>query len=374
MSGIYIHIPYCKQACHYCDFHFSTSLQNKQQMVDALSQELKLRKDYLADPLIQTLYFGGGTPSILSTSELAQLIETSREEFVLSENLELTLEANPDDLNLTKLHELKSLGINRLSIGIQSFDDALLKYFNRSHDRRTAIQAVRDAREAGIDNISIDLIFGVPNQSLEMLADDLRQALSLETPHISIYGLTIEEKTVFGKWHKQNKLTPIDEDLASEHLSLIMTTLETAGYVQYEISNFCKPDYQSRHNSSYWAGTHYLGIGPAAHSYNGSSRQYNISHNNKYIQAIHAHQLNHEIEVLTQDEKITEMILTQIRTIAGIDMMELKSQLGYDMIHEKKKELSQLTQSGLLSIQNDRLILSKKGKLLGDYITELLIP
>ncbi|PIB37284.1 hypothetical protein BFP72_18645 [Reichenbachiella sp. 5M10] len=374
MSGIYIHIPYCKQACYYCDFHFSTRLQNTQQMVDALVSELKLRKDYLTDPLIHTLYFGGGTPSILDTSQLKTIVDAVRTHFVLDPEAELTLEANPDDLTPDKLRALQGIGINRLSIGIQSFDDQILRSFNRSHDRNQALEAVRHAQEIGLTNLSIDLIFGVPDQSLAMLSHDLDTALSLGTPHVSIYGLTIEEDTVFGRWHKQNKLTPIDEELARQHLIHIMDRLQSAGYQQYEISNFAKANHQSKHNSSYWFGTHYLGIGPAAHSYNGHSRQYNIAHNIKYIQGVEEQSLNYELEQLSPTDKITETILTQLRTAQGVNLAQLRAEHDYDVTQVKNKLLTQLVEEKLVLLQNDRLLLTHQGKLLCDSITEGLIP
>ncbi|WP_353935902.1 radical SAM family heme chaperone HemW [Reichenbachiella agariperforans] len=374
VSGIYIHIPYCKQACYYCDFHFSTSLQNKQQMVEALKKELKLRTTYLSDPVIHTLYFGGGTPSLLDSHELADLIEMVRETYQLAPNAELTLEANPDDLTTEKLTQIKALGVNRLSIGVQSFDDEILQYFNRSHDSSAAITSIREAQGLGIENISIDLIFGVPNQTRAMLQKDLDMALSLDTPHISIYGLTIEEDTVFGKWHQQNKLTPMDDDLAGQHLMLIMETLSAAGYEQYEVSNFSKPGWRSHHNSSYWSGTHYLGIGPAAHSYDGDSRQYNVSHNTKYIKALKNGELDCEIETLSQKDKITEFVLTQIRKSEGINLEQLRRQLDYDLQRTKAAELSQLLAEQLVYIEDNSLTLTQKGKLLGDWVTEQLIP
>ncbi|MCV9388660.1 radical SAM family heme chaperone HemW [Reichenbachiella ulvae] len=374
MSGIYIHIPFCKQACYYCDFHFSTNMQNKQHMVEAMKKELILRKEYLIDDKIETLYFGGGTPSLLDQPALTSLIDTVKTHYQLDPEAEITLEANPDDLSMEKLKELKELGINRLSIGIQSFDDQILSYFNRAHDSQMARQSVADAQEVGIENISIDLIFGVPNQSLVQLKKDLKSALALQTPHISIYGLTIEEDTVFGRWERQNKLTPLDEELASQHLQLIMDRLENAGYEQYEISNFSLPGYRSRHNSSYWAGTHYLGIGPAAHSYDGDSRQFNIAHNAKYLKALAQDTFPAEKEILSREEKITEMILTQLRKKEGLSLKSLKGDLGYDLHKERGAKLKDFQEEGLTLCLDEILTLTQKGKLLCDWITEELIP
>lgn len=343
-------------------------------MIEAMKKELLLRKEYLSDTKLETLYFGGGTPSLIDSDMLASIIDTVRTHYHLDPDAEITVEANPDDLSLDKLTELKAMGVNRLSIGIQSFDDKILRFFNRAHDSQMAKQAVALAQKIGITNISIDLIFGVPDQSLHNLEKDLERALALQTPHISIYGLTIEEDTVFGRWERQNKLTPIDEDLASQHLQTIMDRLSSAGYEQYEISNFSLPGFRSRHNSSYWAGTHYLGIGPAAHSYDGDSRQFNVAHNIKYLKALEKNELAFEREILSSEEKITEAILTQLRKIEGLDMKWLKSSWGYDLIKERGSKLKDFQEEGLILCSDEILRLTDKGKLLCDWITEELIP
>ncbi|WP_422360602.1 radical SAM family heme chaperone HemW [Reichenbachiella sp.] len=373
MAGIYIHIPYCKQACHYCDFHFSTNLNTKSDLIEAILKEIELQKDYLLGETIETIYFGGGTPSILSIQELSDVLHKIYENFQISENSEITLEANPDDLGRPKLEELKVAGINRLSIGIQSFDDQILSYFNRAHNSKMALDAVKYAREIGFENISIDLIFGVPNQTLEALKNDLEQALELNTPHVSIYGLTIEEDTVFGKWEKQNKLTPLDEDLAAEHLVLIMDTLAAVGYEQYEISNFCLQGFESKHNSSYWHGKKYLGLGPAAHSYNGVERQFNYAHNIKYIKSIQSDKLPFTIEKLSAEDQVNEAILTQLRLKDGINHADLKQIHDFDLIKERRVLINEFIQKNMLELNGNFLSLTSNGKLLADFITEKLI-
>ncbi|MEO9803203.1 MAG: radical SAM family heme chaperone HemW [Reichenbachiella sp.] len=373
MAGIYVHIPYCKQACHYCDFHFSTNLTTKSDLIEGILKEIDLQKKYLAEEIVETIYFGGGTPSLLSTFEFSTILERIRQNFLIGQSPEITLEANPDDLTSAKLAELKSVGVNRLSIGIQSFDDDLLSYFNRAHDNEMAVKSVREAKKLGFTNLSIDLIFGAPDQSLAALEADLDQALKLRTPHISIYGLTIEENTVFGKWQKQNKLNSLDDDIAAAHLELIMETLENAGYIQYEISNFCLPGFESKHNSSYWYGTWYLGIGPAAHSYNGKSRQYNQAHNIKYIQGLKNNELPFTIENLSEKDQINEFIITQIRLKKGIDCQYLIKHYSFDLLSTKSEAIENFNKVEMLETESNFLRLTPKGKLLADFITEKLI-
>lgn len=373
LAGIYIHIPFCKQACYYCDFHFSTNLATKSDLIEAILKEIDLRQNYLGEEIVETVYFGGGTPSLLSGLELSTILKRIRQNFVMDQNPEVTLEANPDDLSPAKLTELKSAGINRLSIGIQSFNDETLSFFNRTHNAKMAIAAVKDSKKLGFDNISIDLIFGVPHQALANLEADLEQALQLKTPHVSIYGLTIEENTVFGRWQKQNKLKPLEDDLAAAHLELIMEMLANAGYVQYEISNFCLPGYESKHNSSYWHGKKYLGIGPAAHSYNGYSRQYNPAHNIKYIQHLKNSKLPCTIENLSREDQINELILTQIRLKEGIQYQLLKELHSFDLLGMKSSEIENFGRLKMLEIEDNFLRLTPKGKLLADFITEKLI-
>lgn len=373
MSGIYIHIPYCRKACHYCDFHFSTNLSTKDKLIDAVVEELKLRKDYLDQKEVQTIYFGGGTPSLLSEKDLHRILETIYSHFTVSKP-EITLEANPEDLTLEKSNELAALQINRLSIGLQSFNDDYLKLFNRNHDASTSLEAIKNARLAGFKNISIDLIFGIPNQSVEMLRKELKQVIELDTEHISLYGLTIEEGTVFENWNKNGLLGEIDEEIAAHQFKTIMDELASAGYLQYEISNFCKPAFKSKHNSSYWEEKHYLGIGPGAHSFNGTSREYNIKNNIKYIRSISGGSIPSEIEYLSDEDKINEAILISLRTSSGVDLQSLHSNLNFDLLKNKKTVIEEMIASEHLLLAENHLSLTSKGILVADNITERLTP
>ena len=314
MAGIYLHIPFCKQACHYCDFHFSTNTKFSTELVDALKKELILQKHYLNDEKVQTIYFGGGTPSLLLAKDLNTLLSTIRQHFALDTSVEVTLEANPDDLNEEKLVQLKDIGINRLSIGIQSFDNGILKFLNRAHDASMAVKSVEEARALGFNNISVDLIYAIPGQDLNSWKKNIAKAIKLDTEHISAYSLTIEERTVFGRWAAQKKISVPDNDASAADMILLIDALEIAGYQHYEVSNFSKPGYLSRHNSSYWKDEKYLGIGPSAHSYNGTMRQFNISNNYHYVKAIQSGRVPATPEILNRADQINDWILTTIRT------------------------------------------------------------
>ncbi|MEQ9288414.1 MAG: radical SAM family heme chaperone HemW [Cyclobacteriaceae bacterium] len=372
MAGIYIHIPYCKQACHYCDFHFSTNLKTKPDLIGAICSEIKLRDNYLSSNKINTIYFGGGTPSMLTSPELEAILRAVYEQFEVSGKAEITLEANPDDLSDENLKNFRSQGINRLSIGIQSFNDSFLKKFNRAHTADMAKEAVDKARIAKFDNISVDLIFGIPDQSLSEFKDDLQKVIGLNPEHVSIYGLTIEENTVFGKWEKSKKLKPIDEEIAAQQFELIMDYLPEAGFRQYEVSNFCREGYESRHNSSYWDGKEYLGVGPSAHSFNGKTRQYNITNNMKYIHSIAKGEIPCEVEVLSKTDRINEYILTKIRTEPGICFEEMKSRFGFNFEKIYEEKIKYYRNTGLI-LTNDRLVLTKAGRLVADAITASFI-
>lgn len=373
MAGIYLHIPFCRQACHYCDFHFSTQLAQKGRLTEALALEAKLQQDYLKGEKVQTIYFGGGTPSLLSQQELDQLLNTLANTFSLATDLEITLEANPDDLTATKLKELKAGGINRLSIGIQSFHEAHLQFMNRAHSAEQASQCVPLAREAGFDNISIDLIYAVPAPDHSIWQQDLQKALELKPEHISSYCLTIEPQTAFGNWLKKGRLKAIDDEYAAEQFEQLLQSLRQAGYEQYEISNFCLPGSYSRHNSSYWQQQTYLGLGPSAHSFNHDSRQFNIRNNSRYLKAIEAGQLPFEKEELSRENMINEYLLTGLRTKWGCSLSYLKEQYGYDLRHEQGRLLEELFRQKLAQLQGDKLILSDSGKLLADGIATQLM-
>lgn len=320
MAGLYLHIPFCAQACHYCDFHFSTNLRTRSEIVDALRKELGMQQHYLQNEPLATIYFGGGTPSLLDARELEAIFSSIREHFTVEQSAEITLEANPDDLTPQRLESFRNLGINRLSIGIQSFDDDVLKFLNRSHNSQAASQCVIRARQAGFNNISVDLIYAIPGQNDSAWTENIRQAIGLQPNHISSYSLTIEEKTVFGKWSSKGTLNAVSDDIAAVQFETLMTILEKEGFDHYEISNFARPGFQSQHNSSYWRQQKYLGIGPSAHSYNGESRQFNISNNTAYQKAIQTGKIPFEREVLTVEDRINEYLLTGLRTSWGCDL------------------------------------------------------
>lgn len=368
MAGIYLHIPFCKQACYYCDFHFSVNTTLKGELVKALTRELELQVNYLEQEPIETIYFGGGTPSLLTNSELQGLLNTIYKHHKVVSGAEITLEANPDDLDLEKLKALAGAGVKRLSIGIQSFDNSILKFLNRAHSAYEATQCVEDAYRAGINNLSIDIMFGLPGQQETGLRSDLAQAVALNPPHISVYSLTIEDKTVFGKWAAQGKLKIDGEAEAAHQFEIVMDTLQENGFVQYEISNYAKPGFESRHNRSYWQRKKYLGIGPSAHSYNGETRQFNISNNHRYVQALAGGQIPFEREVLTRENKINEYIFTSLRTSAGCSLTVLKQDYNFDLTAQASQTLSRMVATNLIVLKNETLQLTRAGKLVADQL------
>jgi oxygen-independent coproporphyrinogen III oxidase len=368
MAGLYVHIPFCKQACHYCDFHFSTNQQVKTELVEQIAHELLLQKDYLQGEPLETIYLGGGTPSLLAAAELDILFSAIHKNYRVSTTPEITVEANPDDLTPEKLRELKPFGVNRLSIGIQSFDEAVLRFLNRAHTANEAVECVELARNAGIKNISIDLIYSIPGQPEEVLKKNLDKAFALLPTHISAYSLTVEEKTVFGKWAKQGKLVAMDDDKATAQFELVMDSLTRQGYQQYEISNYCLPGYESKHNTSYWQQKKYLGVGPSAHSFNTLSRQFNINNNHLYIKNIKEGKVPFEREILTTQNKINEYLFTSLRTKHGCSLTLLANQYGHDLLKVNDHYISQLLKKELITLTGDTIILTRAGKLLADQI------
>lgn len=366
MAGLYIHIPFCKQACYYCDFHFSTNRKFTGELVSAVAEEMKLQRGYLGDAALETIYFGGGTPSVLTGEEFNILFEALERHYRLGNAMEITVEANPDDLTREKLHMLKTAGVNRLSIGIQSFDDAVLVFLNRAHNTKQAVDSMALARKTGFENISIDLIFAIPGQSLDQWRRNIAQAIALSPEHISAYALTIEEQTVFGKWKKSGRFRATDEETAAQEFEVLMDEMDKAGYLQYEISNFCRPGFASRHNSSYWRGAHYLGVGPSAHSFNGTTRQFNISNNHLYLSSIRQGTVPFEREVLTSSNKINEFIFTSLRTAQGCDLAQLKDAFGYDLYQHPIVE--SILHNQLAVVEGSMLRLTRNGKLLADKI------
>ena len=369
MAGIYIHIPFCKQACHYCDFHFSTLLQNKSSFLNALKKEITLRKKYLENEMISTIYFGGGTPSLLSKIELMDIFDTLNQHFMIHPEAEITLEANPDDLTELKINELKDTPINRLSIGIQSFYDEDLKLMNRAHSSDEALKAVKLALSNGFENITIDLIYGIPTLTHHNWRNNLQIAFALNIKHISAYCLTVEPKTVLAHQVKIGSVKNVDEQHSSEQFEIMLDAMHSNDFVQYEISNFCKDGAYSKHNSSYWLKEKYLGLGPSAHSFNGSSRQWNISNNALYIQSLDKGELNFEKEELTINQCYNEYILTSLRTIWGIDLDYLEQAFGSGYLSFFIEEVQPYIQSGHVLNEEKKIYLSDKGKLIADKIS-----
>lgn len=372
MAGIYIHIPFCKQACHYCDFHFSTNLSRTQEMVDAITLEIEKRKEYLPkNSIINTIYFGGGTPSLLSTQQLEQILETISKHFILDLE-ELTIETNPDDLKKEKLKELRSIGIDRLSIGIQSFDAHILKYYNRAHNAEESLQAIDLAKNSGFEKLSIDLIYGFPSENHQLWERDLAIAIQQDPGHISSYCLTVEPKTALGNWAEKGKFKPASEDFAADQFEMLQESMEKANYIQYEISNFGKINQFAIHNKNYWQNIPYLGIGPSAHSFDGKVRGFNIANNTKYISALKTESIPFTVEPMTSEDLVNEYILTSLRTIWGTDIDFLKNRLGDSFLTDKANLLSQLQSEQLLEIKDNHFLLTKKGKLLADSIAASL--
>ena len=371
MSGIYIHIPFCKQACHYCDFHFSTSMKKKDEMVLALAKELQLRKDefqYDAEfPCIETIYFGGGTPSVLNVEDIQLLIDTVRQDYPVSQNPEITLEANPDDLSEENLKAFAAIGINRLSIGIQSFFEEDLKLMHRAHDSVQAKKCLEFATRY-FDNISLDLIYGIPGMTNERWQQNIETALSFGIPHISSYALTVEPKTALNKLIQTGKVAAPKDEVAQEHFLILVETLEAKGFLHYELSNFGKENYFSRNNSAYWLGKKYLGIGPSAHSYDGVSRSWNVANNALYLKAIQNGELPREVELLSQEDRYNEYIMTGLRTIWGVSLVRIEQEFGPDYLNYLKQQSQKFISDGLLIITDGILKPTLKGKFLTDGI------
>ena len=367
MAGIYIHIPFCKQACHYCDFHFSTNLQLMEPMMDSILLELQLRKAYLKGEAVDTIYFGGGTPSLVPAKFLEKILDQISALFPGSKQ-EVTLEANPDDLHPQALATWKSLGIDRLSLGIQSFQDQILKAYNRAHNSKEATQAIQLARAAGFEKFSIDLIYGYPHSDHRLWQLDLEEALRLDPGHLSAYSLTIEPKTTFGNWTKKGKFSPAEDEFVAQQFEYLQEQCDKVGYLQYEISNFSRPNQAAVHNSNYWKRSPYLGIGPSAHSFDGNSRGFNPSSNTSYTKALAAGSLPFVLEELTPEECINEEILTGLRTSWGLDTGSLAERYHLDILEIKKDSITKLTELGMIHTEAKTLTLTRKGQLLADSI------
>jgi oxygen-independent coproporphyrinogen-3 oxidase len=379
MAGIYIHIPFCKKACHYCNFHFSTTLNLKKDLVEALLLEIELtssygnsRGAYLANQTIETIYFGGGTPSLLDEDELNNIILHLNKHYIIAADAEITLEANPDDISFKKLIQWKNAGINRLSIGIQSFFIEHLVWMNRAHSAKQSVTALEAAMQEGFNNISIDLIYGIPGLDNDQWKYNVDQAIKLGIPHLSCYALTVEPSTALHKMIQQKKSADIDPEKQAEQFLLLTDWVEAAGYDHYEISNYARPGMRSRHNSSYWQGKHYLGLGPSAHSFNGSSRQWNIANNVLYIQSLKKNILPAEVEMLTPVQQLNEYIMTALRTIEGISIENIGRLFGNDAAEHIHKLSKNYIAEGKIKYDGSSFQLTREGRLFADGIAAQL--
>ena len=366
-GGLYIHIPFCKQACHYCDFHFSTQMGKKEAMVTALAKEIRLRKNEFENDIVETIYFGGGTPSVLTALEIEFLITKVYENYSVIDNPEITLEANPDDLSNNKIIELAKSSINRLSIGVQSFFEEDLKLMNRSHSAKQAIDSLSVATRY-FNSISIDLIYGMPNMTNERWRQNIEKAISFQIPHISSYALTVEPNTVLANFVKKGLVKPVADEVAQDHFNILNDVLSAAGYSCYEISNFGKQGYFSKNNSAYWQQKKYIGIGPSAHSFDGVRRGWNVNNNPKYIKAITANELPMEMEVLSKTDKYNEYVMTGLRTIWGISIKKIASEFGENYKEYLLQQADKYITDHLLYLDGDTLCTTKKGKFLADGI------
>lgn len=371
MAGIYIHIPFCKQRCSYCDFHFSTNLNSKSELVEMIAKELTLRKNEITEPL-ETIYFGGGTPSLLTQPELDLIFNSIYKNYNVKSTSEITIETNPDDLTESKIKDFKSFPINRFSIGIQSFFDEDLKLMNRAHNSAEAVKSVKIAQENGFENITIDLIYGGQTTSDEMWQKNLGIALGLNVPHISSYALTVEPKTVLDHQIEKGKIENVDEAKQERHFKMLCETLAANHFIQYEISNFGKEGFFSQHNSNYWKGKSYLGIGPSAHSFDGKNRSWNIANNSVYIKNLKENKIPNEVESLSENERFNEMMMIGLRTIYGIDLIKIQNEFPEEFYSDLMNEIQPLIQENLIQQIDSLLTLTQEGKFLADGIASSL--
>ena len=373
MAGIYIHIPFCKRRCIYCDFFSTTQSEKKPTYVHSLCQELEMRENYLEGEEIETIYLGGGTPSQLTEEELNEIFTSLYNIYKVKEDAEITLEANPDDLTPEYVSMLRRLPINRISMGIQTFQEETLKLLHRRHTARQAIEAFQRCREAGFRNISIDLMYGLPGETLDTWKEDLQQAIALHPEHISAYHLIYEEGTALWKLREEHQVEEADEDLSVTLFKTLINELKQAGYQHYEISNFCLPGLHSRHNSSYWTGKKYLGCGPSAHSFNGSYRQWNIASLDNYLKGIASGKPNYEIEELDLYTRYNDFVITSIRTCWGMSLSRLRSEYGEELYRYCLRMAKSHLEQGVLEIEKDTLRLTQEGIFISDGIMSDLL-
>ena len=368
MAGIYIHIPFCKQACYYCNFHFSTSLNLKDALIRALLKEIELRSSNLDNETIETIYFGGGTPSLLSIDDINLILSSLNENYNISDSAEISFEANPDDITIEKLDGWKNAGINRLSIGIQSFIERDLKWMNRAHNASQAVSCIQLAKQAGFNNFSIDLIFGVPGLSNNEWQKNVQTAIDLQVPHISSYALTVEPKTALQKMIALKKKENVNTDIQADQFHILMRKMNEAGYEHYEISNFARPGFRSQHNSSYWQGEKYIGIGPSAHSYNGKERMWNKANNALYIQSLQEDIIPSEKEILSESQKLNEYVMTSLRTMEGMDLLFIENNFSKKGRERIENLFNQKIKKENYFISSNKIILTNDGKLFADAI------
>lgn len=366
MAGIYIHIPYCRKVCYYCDFHFTASFKDVVPVIASINKELEDRKSYLNNETVETIYFGGGTPSAVDFDQIASVLNTINKNYNISPTPEITLEANPDDLHPSYLKNIKDLGINRLSIGVQSFIERDLKWMNRRHNAAKAVESIRFAQKNGFENITIDLIYGIPGLTSNEWKDNLKQFFEMDIPHLSAYHLTIEPKTVFGVWKKRGRLHEITEDESIAQFDILLEETSRHGYQHYEISNFAREGFYSRHNLSYWKNNIYLGAGPSAHSYNQLSRRWNTKIHRDYISQVNAGLPYFEEEILTLHEKYNDYVLTNLRTMWGIDLEKIKHSYGEEFVSEIKRTAKKYCD--YLILEANTIKLNNKGKFIADRI------
>ena len=373
MAGIYIHIPFCKQKCHYCNFYTVISQKYRNDFVHILLKELEQRRDYLGEQTLNTIYFGGGTPSLLADNEIVRIIDSIKTLFPVNEKAEITLEANPDDLNKEKLTSLKkSTPVNRLSIGVQSFHNEDLVYLNRAHNASQALKAIENSLSAGFDNITVDLIYGIPTLTEKNWRKNLELFFDFGIPHLSSYALTVENKTVLHSLIAKNKMTPVDDKQAVKHFELLLEETEKHGFIHYEISNFAREGYYSKHNSIYWLGGHYLGVGPSAHSFNGISRQWNVANMKQYMEFEQTGTTVLEKEVLSKDQRYNEYVMTSLRTSWGCDTEHLENVFGNLYTNHFLKHIIPFVEDGKVQQKGNVYTLTNAGKLYADGIAAAL--
>ncbi|WP_207423963.1 radical SAM family heme chaperone HemW [Desertivirga brevis] len=374
MAGIYLHIPFCKKACHYCDFHFTTSFRDKDVLLKAMHDEIRLQKNFLEGSPVDTIYFGGGTPSVVGAGEIQRLIDSITALHEVKADAEITLETNPDDLESQAVKELRQTQVNRFSIGVQSFYEEDLIWMNRAHNSQQAEASIKRVQDAGFENITADLIYGYPLLTDHKWKNNIHRMVELAVPHISAYSMTVEQRTALAHFIKSGKQAAMNDQQSAEQFVILIESLESSGFEHYEISNFAKPGYYSKHNANYWKGVTYLGLGPSAHSFNGTERQWNIANNSKYIKSILDGVVPADREILSKEDRFNEYIMTSLRTIWGTDLLFVEKEFGSDFKNMLTGSLQEFQEKELVTISDNKVRLTKEGKLFADHIaSELFI-